>query len=253
MATEEFKNADRLLSVTLQKNNLSPSENSFIGHVTRNVLTLSNLIANIAEKNAGLSSYTIEHSAKLLSDEILKGCRNGYAVDVLGLGTLYIAISGAVTGEKPNGTSIPGFKICFAPSAKTKAMAENIKVDKVIIANNAPSFDKIINVFNQNEEHVLMKGKGVKILGEKLKIMGDDSGIWFAPIDERGEAIKDETKWILVNATTISINKPKTLEFYVPDDIEVGSYRLVVRTRYGSGDKLLKSLVEGFSSVVKIE
>ncbi len=252
MATKEFKNADSLLSVTLLKNNLSPSDNSFIGHVTRNVLTLSNLIANIAEKNEGLSSYTIEHSANLLSDEILKACRSGYAVDVLGLGTLYIALSGAVTGEKPNGSSIPGFKICFSPSAKMRSMAENIKVDKIVFADSAPSFDKIINVFDQNEKHILKKGKGVRIIGTKLKIMGDDAGIWFAPVDEQNEAIKDETKWVLVSSTTISMNKPKTLEFYVPDELEDGNYRLVVKTRCGSGDKLLKSLATGFSSVVNV-
>ena len=45
MATSTFKNADSILSVTLRKNQFSAEENSFIGRVTRNTVTLENLIA----------------------------------------------------------------------------------------------------------------------------------------------------------------------------------------------------------------
>jgi len=60
MSTSNFKNADSILSVTLRKNQFSAEENSFIGRVTRNTVTLENLIASISEKNAGVSPYMIQ-------------------------------------------------------------------------------------------------------------------------------------------------------------------------------------------------
>ena len=252
MATTTFKNADSILSVTLRKNQFSTEENSFIGRVTRNTVTLENLIASISEKNAGVSPYMIQHVANLLGDEMLTACQNAKAVDVLGLGTMYISVAGSISGENPGESSIPGFKLNFTPSTRAQEAVDSLKVDKVIIADSSPTIDRIINTFNQNEESNLLKGKGVRITGTKLKVMGEDAGIWFAPLDGEGNVSKDETTWIQVAAETISQNKPKTLEFYVPDSITEADYRIVIRTRYCSGDKELKSAVSVISKTVSI-
>lgn len=252
MATSTFKNADSILSVTLHKNQFSTNENSFIGRVTRNTVTLENVIASISEKNEGVSPYMIQHVANLLGNEMMKACENGNAVDVLGIGTMYIGIAGTVTGENPGESSIPGFKICFTPSAKAQEAVNNLKVDKVVIADSSPIFDRIINTFNQNEERNLMKGKSVKITGNRLKLSGKDSGIWFAPLEEDGSVSKDESKWTAVSAETISTNKPKTLEFYVPDELAQAEYRIVLKTRYSSGYKELKTLASAVSKTVTI-
>lgn len=68
---QNFKQAESLLSVTLRKNQLSQDEDSYIGRVTRNTVTLENLIASIRQKNEGVSAYMIEHVANLLGDEII--------------------------------------------------------------------------------------------------------------------------------------------------------------------------------------
>ncbi|WP_296333752.1 DUF4469 domain-containing protein [uncultured Treponema sp.] len=252
MSTSNFKNADSILSVTLRKNQFSAEENSFIGRVTRNTVTLENLIASISEKNAGVSPYMIQHVANLLGDEMLSACQNTKAVDVLGLGTLYISVAGSVSGENPGESSIPGFKLNFTPSGRAQEAVDSLKVDKVIIADSSPVIDRIINTFNQNEERNLLKGKGVKITGTKLKILGDDAGIWFAPLDTEGNVNKDETTWIQVSKETVSSNKPKTLEFYIPDSLSEENYRIVIRTRYSSGDKELNSPVTVVSKPVTV-
>lgn len=252
MSTTTFKNADSLLSVTLRKNQFSTEENSFIGRVTRNTVTLENLIASISEKNPGVSPYMIQHVANLLGDEMLSACQNAKAVDVLGLGTLYISVAGSVSGENPGESSIPGFKLNFTPSSRAQQAVDSLKVDKVIIADPTPVIDRIINTFNQNEERTLMKGKGVRLTGSKLKVVGENSGIWFAPLDADGNASKDESSWLAVAHETISQNKPKTLEFYVPDGIATAEYRIVLRTKYCSGDKELKAAVTAISKAVTV-
>jgi len=252
MTSSNFKNADSILSVTLRKNQFSANENSFIGRVTRNTVTLENLIASIAEKNEGVSPYMIQHVANLLGTEMLRACQNGNAVDLLGMGTMYIGIAGTVSGENPGESSIPGFKISFTPSSKAQEAVDNLKVDKVIIADSNPVLNRIINTFNQNDNRILSKGKGVKVTGSRLKIVGEDAGIWFAPLDADGNISKDESSWLQVSKETVSSNKPKTLEFYVPDAITEADYKLVIRTRYCSGDKELKSPVTAISKTVTV-
>lgn len=252
MATSTFKNADSILSVTLRKNQFSTEENSFIGRVTRNTVTLENLIASISEKNAGVSPYMIQHVANLLGDEMLSACQNAKAVDVLGLGTMYIGVAGSVSGENPGESSIPGFKLNFTPSTRAQKAVDSLKVDKVIIADSNPVIDRIINTFDQNEERNLKKGKGVRITGSKLKVKGEGSGIWFATLDTEGNVNKDESTWVEVASETVSQNKPRTLEFYVPDSITDAEYRIVLRTRYCSCDKVLKSPVTAISKPVTV-
>lgn len=252
MSTSNFKNADSILSVTLRKNQFSTEENSFIGRVTRNTVTLENLIASISEKNAGVSPYMIQHMANLLGDEMLSACQNAKAVDVLGLGTLYISVAGSVSGKNPGESSISGFNLNFTPSSRAQETVDSLKVDKVIIADSSPVIDRIINTFNQNEERNLLKGKGVKITGTKLKIPGDDAGIWFAPLDTEGNVNKDETTWVQVSRETVRSNKQMKIEFYVPDSLSEGNYKIVIRTRYSFGDKELKSPVTTVSKTVTV-
>lgn len=247
-----FKNADSILSVTLHRNQFSDAENSFIGHVTRNTVTLDNMIASIAEKNEGVSPYMIQHVAELLSAEMLRSCRNGNAVDVLGLGTMYIVVSGCVNGENPGESSIPGFRLGFTPSPAAQEAMDSLKVDKVVIADSRPVIDRIINVFNQNEERKLTEGKGVRITGSRLKVSGEASGIWFAPVGADDSASKDESTWTSVSADTISCNKPRSLEFYVPDGLAEGKYGIVIRTRYSSNDRELKFPVTAVSKAVSV-
>ncbi len=252
MSISTFKNADSILSVTLRKNQFSSEQNSFIGRVTRNTVTLENLIASISEKNEGVSPYMIQHVANLLGNEMLRSCQNGNAVDVLGLGTMYIGVAGCVTGDNPSESSIPGFKLGFTPSPKAQEAVDSLKVDKVVIADSCPVIDKIINTFNQNEERKLFKGKGVKIIGDRLKLGGVASGLWFAPLDEQEEVNKDEATWTSVNPETISCNKPKSLEFYVPDSLDPAKYKIVIRTSYSSGDKELKTPISAVSKTVQV-
>ena len=83
-------------------------------------------------------------------------------MDVLGHEILYTSLAGSVTGKNPGESSISGFKLNFTPSSRVQKAVDKLKVDKVIIADSGPVIDIIINTFNQNEEHNLLKGKGVR-------------------------------------------------------------------------------------------
>ena len=215
-------------------------------------MTLENLIVPISEKKCRRKSLHDSTCCKSFRDETLSACQNAKAVDVLGHEILYISLAGSVTGKNPGESSISGFKLNFTPSSRVQKAVDKLKVDKVIIADSGPVIDIIINTFNQNEERNLLKGKGVKITGTKLKILGDDAGIWFASLDTEGNVNKDETTWVQVSRETVRSNKPMKIEFYVPDSLSEGNYKIVIRTRYSFGDKELKSPVTTVSKTVTV-
>ena len=95
-----FNKADSLVSVTLHHSTLSEDGVNY-GKVTRNTVTLENLIASIIDENRGIDPYLIQHSAILLQQQIIKMLQLGNSVNVLDLGFLYIALNGTVKGDNP--------------------------------------------------------------------------------------------------------------------------------------------------------
>ena len=67
-----------------------------------------------------------------------------------------------------------------------------------------------------------------------------------------GSVSKDEGSWTPVAMETLSCNKPKSLEFYVPDGLADGNYGIVVRTRYCTTNRELKVPVTAISRPVSV-
>ena len=163
---DNFKCADSMLSISLRKNCFSQTDNSYIGAVKRNTVTVENLIASAAESNSGVDSYTLQHSAYVLEDESLKALRAGNAVNLLGLGTLYITIDGSVEGDNADSSSVAGFKLGFTPSTKAQNILSSLKVDKVVYASSSPVIDVITtkcNTFYCNLCYIVIRYKFILI------------------------------------------------------------------------------------------
>lgn len=248
-----FKSADSTVSVTLHSNPFSDEEGSYYGRVSRNTVNLENLISAIQTKNPSIEPYGIEHSAKLLGDEMECQLKAGRAVDVLGLGTIYPAVSGGIKGENPGAASIGKIRVGYTASKKASEAVACVKIDKVVIGSSVPVIDSIVNLSNQASDYTLTVGKSARITGTRLKITGGDGGIFFAPSDESGKMNRDESTWLKVGETQISTNKPKTLEFFLPDSLsQAGKYFIVLRTRYSSSNTELKASVQTVSKIVTV-
>ena len=79
-----------------------------------------------------------------------------------------------------------------------------------------------------------------------MKVEGEKGGVFFCPTDSNGEPDEDESKWI---KAVVTRNLPKTVELYVPENLEVGqNYALCVKTRPNSEG--IYSL--GFSNTVTV-
>lgn len=141
--------------------------------------------------------------------------QQGKAVNVLDLGTMYIAMKCNAKGKSDvaeNGS----FCIKFTPTT-------------------------------------LAKGKPCRISGSRLKLGGNGCGIFFAPVDSAGNMNDDETSWTSVSHSTLFRNMPSELNFFVPDSLEEGKYKIVLRTAYLGKDKSRKNIVEAASDEIMVK
>lgn len=62
------------------------------------------------------------------------------------------------------------------------------------------------------EDFALSAGTNVVLTGTRLKVVGDDSGVFLAPVDDRGNPVADESQWL--KSGRIAHNTPGTLDFF---------------------------------------
>ena len=195
-----LENSSSILSVTLRENNFT-KDGTYYATVTRNTATFKNILSEIAEDNKGMDPYMLQFAAILIQKKILKMLEQGKAVNVLDLGTMYIAMKCSAKG-KSDVSEKGNFYIKFAPTELANSALSSLSVDKVVYAD------------------------------------GKESG--------------DESEWVKVDGQALFRNKPTELNFFVPETLAAGNYRLRLRTAYLGKDKSRKSVVEAFSGVVSV-
>lgn len=105
-------------------------------------------------------------------------------------------------------------------------------MDKIVYADGSPEITEITDLSSGFSDGSLSRGKPCRITGSRLKIGGNGSGVWFAPVDADGRTSTDESAWVKSDEASLFRNKPSELNFFVPDTLEKGSYRIVIRTAY---------------------
>lgn len=246
-----FNKAESLVSVTLHRSAFSKNGENY-GKVTRNTVTLENLIASIIEENRGLDPYMVQHSAVLLQQQILKMLQQGNAVNILDLGFMYIALKGTIKGDKPNAADLPNFAVKFTPSALANEALKTLQVDKVVLADTSPQINVISNTWT-GSENTVTSGKTCRITGSRLKLGGDLFSVNFHQLNTDGSIDKTKAP-VPVDPARITKNTPGILEFYVPEGLFTdASYSIAIETSFISKDQSRKQPVTAFSGPVTVE
>lgn len=230
MATiaSEFKNSTNKISVSIRKLVYEETE-TFVGRVSRNTVNIDNLITEICEKNPAYNEYELKKFAKDLKTGILSNLSNAKSVNLLDLGTLYIALSGGMKIAPKTASEISSLTVKFSPSKTLTESVGKLEIDKIVYADSAPLISSIKCLWDGIEEKAVKPGKLVSITGDRLKLEGTECGLYFCPVAEDGSAETDEAKWL---KCVVTRNLPKTLEAYVPDNLTAGEkYALAIKTR----------------------
>lgn len=238
------------VSVKLQKNQLSKGEfKNFFGRVERNTYSTQNVLDLMKEAIPLVDLGTAASVLTAYSNTILKIIESGNAVKFGELGTFYIAGKGTVDNEdeKPSDT------VKFTVSEGLKNAVSNIEIASSEYTVPAGKITRVTDIATGNKDGILTSVSSILVEGENLKIGGEGAGIWFVPVTEKGVLYSDEAEWIKVQ-TALVYNLPSKLLFTVPENVESGNYKIVVRTRYGSKPNYIrKNFIEAVSDIVIVE
>ena len=245
-----LENSSSILSVTLHENNFTKN-GTYYATVTRNMATFKNILSEIAEDNKGMDPFMLQYAAILIQKKILKMLEQGKAVNVLDLGTMYIAMKCNAKG-KSDVAECGSFHIKFTPTELANSALASLSVDKIVYADGSPEITEVTDLSSGASDGNLTRGKPCRITGSRLKIGGNESGVWFAPVDADGRTSTDESAWVKSDEASLFRNKPSELNFFVPDTLEKGSYRIVIRTAYLGKGKSRKNALKTESDVVNV-
>lgn len=226
----------------------------FYGRFERDVLSMENLLSRVQQKNPGTDEIIINTGISYIKREILAALKEGKAVNLMDLGELYIGASGSVASD--SACDIQDLNLCvkFTASQILRDSIAKVSIGKVLFSNTAPVITKIFNWYTGEESTTLSMGKNVVLEGKRLKLGSDEnSGLFLAPTDEKGDVSDDETTWF--NCTNlVRQNTPKKIDFYLPDNLNSGSgYRIVVKSNYINGTNKRKEPVYTYSEIVTVE
>ena len=248
----KIKDEDNKLVIALHTNPFSSEKKNYIGSIPRDTLTLSNLAARVKDGDRGLDEYTVLKSAGLLKKECLGAIRRGQAVNLLGLCTMFIAPEGTVDGTNPSAALSQKLALHFSPTAEARDAVSGLKITKVIVNDGQPQIDGMLRLPGEEISNTFTAGKAIRLTGTRLKVAGEGSGLYLCPADENGTISEDKSDWIQIPESQFARNKPGKLEFFIPDDVSEGNYRIKLRTFFCSGKKDLKSAISTVSDVITI-
>lgn len=247
----KYEDSDGTGTVTLVAN---PFENGvkYYAKFDRTTVNIDHLIARIQKKEVGTNAIMAKHMASLFKAEILEALSRGEAVNILDLGTLYITTNGKIEGNTPETASIPGFQVKFTSSKLTNDAVSSIGIKKIVMSDTSPIIGTMTDLYSGLVTTEFTAEKAVRIEGSRLKITGDEGGVFFAPATEKEEPVADETQWI--KAEKITRNNSKQIEFFLPQGLVPETpYCIVLKTNSSSGNTTKKTYSVTSSQAVTIK
>lgn len=249
----EFKPADEIRSVSIKEQQVfNTGKTVYTVHVTRNTVTIDNIIDAICQKRPECRHYVLKQFAADLQEEILANLASGNAVDLLDLGCLYLA-AGALKNRPADVNDIGELTVKFTASSMTNKAVKDIAIDKMVVADSSPVISTV-ECLGAKVKGTLEVGKVARLSGAQLKLGNEGSFVAFAPVDESGAVVLDESKWFKVDKSLVIRNLPKTLEFYVPSTVPSDAdYCVVLRTNCGAGSAERKRFDSSISRTVHVQ
>lgn len=226
----EHTGSIKTVNVTVHANPIMDGDKKY-ATVNRNTATLENLIAHVHENNPLISENIIRTVATEFKIAMIQKLKNGEALNVFDLGTMYLTSKGSIDSENPTIEDVPSFGIAFTPSKTAKFSVSDVEIDSISTANTMPTIGNFTDLSTNETGFKITEGGGMKISGTKLKIAGnsDKTGVFFAPALQDNSMDYDETKWKRVSR--LFRNYPKELSFFLPSGVEAGSkWYVVIRT-----------------------
>jgi hypothetical protein len=215
----------------LYENLLTPDHNDYVIRViserTLNVKEICN--AATSRGGADISEQAMEHAVNLFLTEMAYQLCDGYSINT-GWFTAGPQVRGLVNSpteqfNKDKHTLV--FE--FHQGSLLRKELENVTVEILGVAETGAMIAQVIDVKTGTVNDLLTPYHNLKIIGYKLKVVGDNpaNGVYF--IDENSNRIQ-------VDPSDIVINNPSELMIMIPS-LSTGIYRLEVTTQFSGNSK----------------
>ena len=215
--------------------------------VKRNTAFIGNIVSKILEHNKVMDRETLLYSAGLFRNAILELLKAGKAVDLLEMGILYIKPDGSIESEEPGIDDVPKMTLSFTPSDIALEAVKDVTAGADISTTNEPLISSLYNIHTKTSGTRLSKGYSARITGRRMKIAGDEAetGLYLASCSEDGTYDMDSSTWTCLGMENIVDNTNTKILFNIPDTVTSGKYRLLIKTAYGSGTRINKTVRTG--------
>ncbi len=245
-----FKNSGSNGRIMLYENPFEKGR-QYYGRFERNVVNTNVLIARIQNRKAGTNELAVQEIAGFLKEEILQAIRNGEAVNVLDLGTLYIVPNRRFEGTTMENKDTPTLAVRFQSGSLVRNAVSDIEIKEIKVAESTRFISEITDKFTGRTDGAISKGRFVVLKGKKLKIAGENSGLYICPLDAMENPVADESTWI--KCEKLAKNTNTCLEFFMPESLEEGEkYKIVIRTQYCSNNFMSKEAKTIVSDTVTV-
>ncbi|MBR0098990.1 MAG: DUF4469 domain-containing protein [Treponema sp.] len=237
------------VNVTMHTLTLSDKPVSY-AKVKRNTAFIGNIVSKILEQNKVLDRETLLYSAGLFRNAILELLKSGKAVDLLEMGILYIKPSSSMDSLSPSIHDVPDMTLSFTPSDIALEVVKDVTVGADITTINEPQLESLYNIHTKTKGEELSIGHTARITGKRLKIAGEENetGLFLASCSDNGTYDMDSSTWQAVGMENIVDNTNTKILFNIPQSIPAGNYRLILKTAYGSGKRINKTVRIGIYS-----
>lgn len=218
--------------------------------VKRNTAFIGNIVTKILEHNKVMDRETLLYSAGLFRNAILELLKTGKAVDLLEMGTLYIKPNSSIDSEAPTVEDVPEMTLSFTPSDLALEAVKGVTAGADISTSHEPFLGSLYNIHTRQTSTELSIGYSARIIGRRLKIAGDEAetGIYLASCAEDGSYDTDSSTWTPLGMENIIDNTNTKILFNIPASVAAGNYRLILKTAYGSGKRINKTVRTGVYS-----
>lgn len=196
----------------------------------------------MAEGNPIFSEAILVSVSMLFKKAFLSLLAEGKAIDVFELGTLYPSAKGNIDGSAPSLSDVPDFTLGFIPSNEALHAVSKTEVVAALQEETKPQINTVEDFSRHVQDFKVTRGKPMRIKGERLKIDGEQGGLFLAPCDAEGTVNKDETEWIRIPDEALFRNTQNYVELDVPDSLAPGLYKIVIQTQSSRGGIVTKTV-----------
>ena len=229
--------AKHKIRAKLYDNLLTPDPNDFSARViSESSLTIRDICESSATRGgADVSAPAMQHGVELFLKEMAYLLCDGFSVNT-GYFTAVPSIRGAFNSPNENfNSSKHSILFQFTQGEAMRKEIANVEVEILGVAEAGTEIMQVTDVKTGSVNDQITPNRNLKIIGSRIKLVGDHPDIGLVFIDET-----NPSNIFKVEMDEFVVNNPSELIIVIPEDMPIGQYKLQLTTQYAIS-KLLKT------------